>query len=326
MEEKLERNKKDENICYEEGKITIIVPIYNTEKYIEKCINSIINQTYTNLEIILIDDGSTDNSGNICDNYALKDNRIKVVHKKNEGVSIARNIGIEKASGEYVGFVDSDDYIESTMYEVLIKDIIENQTDIAVCNCSVNGNSKFEKNILNRHEMLDLILDKDKFRGYVCNKIYKLKLLKNLRFEENIHLCEDLLFNCNYIARSEKMSIIDRKLYNYVKRDDSAVNSFVEKHFSVIEAYQKIENIYEKYSEKNLLKLQKAYLKQCTFLKYYIFVGNYNPKYKGIVNTEAKRLIKIINKNSIGIKEKMLLNIYYMFPILIGKLREIKYR
>ena len=100
--------------------ISIIVPIYNVEKYIHKCIESIINQTYKNLEIILVDDGSPDNCGNICEEYAKNDSRIKVIHKENNGLSSARNAGLEICKGDYIGFVDSDDYIELNMYEVLI--------------------------------------------------------------------------------------------------------------------------------------------------------------------------------------------------------------
>ena len=108
--------------------ISIIVPVYNVEKYVEKCINSIINQTYKNLQIILVDDGSKDNSGKICDEFKLKDNRIEVIHKNNGGLSDARNAGLKLAKGDYIGFVDSDDYIEADMYETLynlIKKIIQ---------------------------------------------------------------------------------------------------------------------------------------------------------------------------------------------------------
>ena len=112
--------------------ISIIVPIYNVEKYLKKCIDSIINQTYKNLEIILVDDGSPDNCGKICDEYAKKDNRIKVIHKENGGVSSARNVGVENATGEYIGFVDSDDYIEKDMYEVLINNLKKENADISI--------------------------------------------------------------------------------------------------------------------------------------------------------------------------------------------------
>lgn len=114
--------------------ISIIVPIYNVEKYLPKCIESIINQTYTDLEILLIDDGSTDNSGLICDKYASIDNRIRVIHKKNGGLSDARNVGLDICKGKYISFIDSDDYIELTMYEKMIKIMINQKVDIVSCN------------------------------------------------------------------------------------------------------------------------------------------------------------------------------------------------
>ena len=114
--------------------ISIIVPVYNVEKYLSKCIDSIINQTYKNIEIILIDDGSTDSSGAICDKYALVDSRIHVLHIENSGVSNARNVGLNHATGDYIGFVDSDDYIEPNMYELLLEELIADDVDVVQCN------------------------------------------------------------------------------------------------------------------------------------------------------------------------------------------------
>ena len=116
-----------------EKTISVIVPIYNVEKYLDRCLKSIINQTYKNLEIILIDDGSPDNCGTICDEYAKKDNRIKVVHKDNGGLVKARNTGLDIATGEYISFIDPDDWIELNMYEEMIKIADETNTDIVRC-------------------------------------------------------------------------------------------------------------------------------------------------------------------------------------------------
>ena len=117
--------------------ISVIVPIYKVEEYLYKCVKSILAQTYTNLEIILVDDGSPDNCPAICDEFAAKDSRVTVVHKKNGGVSSARNVGLDTATGEYIGFVDGDDYIEPTMYETLYKYIVDNNTDVSVINCRI---------------------------------------------------------------------------------------------------------------------------------------------------------------------------------------------
>ena len=125
-------------------KISIIVPIFNIEKYLSRCLDSILEQTYKNLEVILVDDGSVDNSGMIADKYARKDQRIKVIHQVNQGVSAARNTGIDLATGDYIGFVDGDDYIEPDMYEILMRIIEEQQVDIAHCGYQMVYPSKTE--------------------------------------------------------------------------------------------------------------------------------------------------------------------------------------
>ena len=128
--------------------ISVIVPIYNVEKYLQKCVDSIINQTYKNLEIILVDDGSPDNCPKMCDDYAEKDSRIKVVHKENGGLSDARNVGMEVATGEYVSFIDSDDYISLDFYETLLETIVDNDSDVVECGVvKFYENEKFIKKL-----------------------------------------------------------------------------------------------------------------------------------------------------------------------------------
>ena len=113
--------------------ISIIVPVYKVEKYLRRCIDSILAQTYQNIEVLLVDDGSPDNSGAICDEYADKDSHVRVFHKPNGGVSSARNLGLMEAKGQYIGFVDADDYIDKTMYEVLLDNLLQEQADISIC-------------------------------------------------------------------------------------------------------------------------------------------------------------------------------------------------
>ena len=171
-------------------KISIIVPFYNVEKYAPKCIESIINQTYTNLEIILVDDGSPDTCGKICDDYALKDGRIKVIHKKNAGLSDARNVGIKEATGKYIGFVDGDDYIEKDMYKYLYNLIKENNADISICGVEEvyeDGSIQDEKakesiEILSKEDAIkELLLDK-KVRSHAWDKLYKRELFENIEY------------------------------------------------------------------------------------------------------------------------------------------------
>ena len=150
--------------------ITVVIPIYKVEQYLDKCIQSIINQTYKNLQIILVNDGSPDNCGKICDEYALKDNRIEVIHKINGGLSDARNVGIGRAKGKYIGFVDSDDYIEKDMYENMYNLLEERNADVCICNFyNVIENNNIIKNPNNGIQEYNKI---DMYSTYISNKIF----------------------------------------------------------------------------------------------------------------------------------------------------------
>ena len=216
----------------EEYKISVIVPVYKVEEYLNKCVDSIINQTYKNLEIILVDDGSPDSCGKICDEYAKKDNRIKVIHKENGGVSSARNIGLDVATGDYVGFVDSDDWIDIDMYELLIDISIKHNCDIARCTYRDYIDNRFKeiKNdgkeiILNSDEAIKLILEPKINRG-VWTTLYKCKTIKNVRFSDKYKVCEDYIFNYYAMKQAEKIVIKNISKYVYVIRDKSLSNTY----------------------------------------------------------------------------------------------------
>ena len=167
----------------------MIVPVYNVEPYIHQCIDSIINQTYKDLEILLIDDGSPDNCGAICDEYAKQDSRIRVFHTENRGLSAARNLGLKEAKGEYIGFVDSDDWVEPYMYEKLLEAIQENETDISICGYCKEADSATEtiqhsKTVLTRKQALSALLDL-KIENSVWNKLYSKALFQKIHFPEN---------------------------------------------------------------------------------------------------------------------------------------------
>ena len=217
----------------EKDKISVVVPIYNVEKYLDRCINSIINQTYKNLEIILVDDGSTDNSGKIADKYKKIDSRIKVIHKTNGGLSDARNKGIRIASGKYISFIDSDDYIAEDMISYLYKLINDNNSEISICNFQqfssieeINDSKDFnidESNIYNYTgvEMLQILLKGNiSYGDYAWNKLYLLSLFNNIQYPigkkmEDIGTTYKLYFN------SKKVTIGAEKKYFYYKRNDS---------------------------------------------------------------------------------------------------------
>ena len=199
--------------------ISVIVPVYNVESYVAECIESIQNQTYMNLEIILVDDGSTDASGDICDKYAAYDERIQVIHKENAGVSAARNTGIESANGDYIGFVDSDDYIAPTMYEDMLKLMVEHDLDIIECTAfRNNGDTNIEGcndgslEIFNRDEALKMAMY-DCFVA-VWSQLYKRRVISDVRFPVGRKF-EDSAVSYLFIANTKRVGHINRCLYYY---------------------------------------------------------------------------------------------------------------
>ncbi len=216
------------------SKISVIVPVYNVALYLPECIESIISQTYKDLEIILVDDGSTDNSGAICDAYQEKDARIVVLHKQNEGLSEARNNGMDMATGEYITFVDSDDYIHPKMYEFLARAIEDYGADVSSSSyvsfkdgeqpeeSVAAANSYSFKRIENRQQYRDNFLDPN-FTHYVWRSLYKKDFLKNLRFEKGKRL-EDVMFCAKMSRVISKRVVITDKLYYYRIRKNSIMH------------------------------------------------------------------------------------------------------
>lgn len=209
-------------------KISVIVPVYKVEKYLDKCVESIVNQTYKDLEIILVDDGSPDNCPEMCDQWAKIDNRIKVIHQNNGGVSNARNIGMESATGDFIAFVDSDDTIDSDMYEFLLDLMIENDADIAHCGYKhiykdetklINNTKKIV--IQDRTESLKCLVGGYLFGGGLWNKLIKKELVASIRFPENIKINEDVLFCFNVFIKSNKSVFADYPKYNYMAHESS---------------------------------------------------------------------------------------------------------
>ena len=167
--------------------ISIIVPVYNVSDYQKECIESIIRQTYTNLEILLINVGSTDTSGQICDSYANKDKRIKVIHQANQGLSISRNNGIKLSKGKYLSFVDSDDIIDEKMIEILHKEIINNNCDISICKFQIFHNNYippkeyYKTKLMDKNEFLKKLMIDKEISSHACNKLYKKNLFKEIK-------------------------------------------------------------------------------------------------------------------------------------------------
>lgn len=225
------------------NKISIIIPVYNCEKFLNKCVDSVLNQTYKNFELILVDDGSKDSSSQICDDYAKKDSRVKVVHKINGGSADARNKGIEVSTGSYIGFIDSDDYIDDTMYEKLLNKATEEDSDITMCrfkNIYENGTMKFFKEVnfenVNAENILSYYLESgfkeskdcvyaNGIMGNVWRTLIKKDFIGDIRFQKLL-VAEDLLFLISLIKKDTKISIVNEYLYNYLQRTGSIMNSF----------------------------------------------------------------------------------------------------
>ena len=214
--------------------ISIIVPIYNVEKYLEKCVNSIVSQSYKNLEIILVDDGSQDKCPELCDNFAKTDSRIKVIHKSNGGLSSARNVGIKFASGDYIALVDSDDYIDSNMYQDMLRLLIENNADLCICNYEYVDDKDCLYPITFSSPIIDEILNKEEIYKklnqpvswyYITsvNKLYKKDVIIGDVFPIG-RLHEDEFSIHHIFGRCEKIVCTEKKYYYYVQRTGSIMS------------------------------------------------------------------------------------------------------
>lgn len=248
--------------------ISVVVPVYNVEKYLRQCIDSILSQTYMNLEIILVDDGSRDSSGSICDEYAKIDNRIVVLHKPNGGLSSARNAGIDIAKGEYIGFVDSDDWIEHDMYERLFDSICESGADIAVCglfreyvNRTVNCSNTGENKVYDSSLAVQKLIENSEIQDYAVTKLYNRKLWHDVRFPVGKYY-EDMLTTYKLFLQSDKIAIINKCLYHYRQRKGSIVrNGFNDVRLAYLEAAESfLENseLKEKYADTIDLRIYKV--------------------------------------------------------------------
>lgn len=314
-------------------KVSIIVPVYNTSKYLDKCLNSLVNQTLSDIEIIVVNDGSTDNSMDIVNKYKEKYNKIKVIDKKNGGVSTARNAGINVATGKYIGFVDSDDYVDTSMYEKLYNASIIADYDVVVCDLfAVNNNHKkimssgLNKNLNNKNNIRE---NMNNINATLCNKIYKTNIIKNNLFTENMEY-EDVEFLYRLLPKIGNISLVNEPLYFYNNRDNSTTHTYSDKWYKLLDnldiiiKYYVDNNLYNKYKH----ELEYMYIKytfgtflkkisKCndlkTFNKAYLFaidrIKNKYPNYKN------NKYIKKINIRNIYFKyiDKLSIKLIYNF-------------
>lgn len=270
--------------------ISVIVPVYNVEKYLEKCVESICNQTYQDLEIILIDDGATDNSGKICDELAKQDERIVVIHQKNAGQASARNAGLEIFKGDYLAFVDSDDTIEANMFEILLTIMEKPDCDIAIC-----GHRIVRKNEIRNEtfkESQEQVLDIDelweeifgKLNNAVWNKLYKRELIGDNRFPVDLIHGEDLIFNLNYLKKCIGGRVNRIPCYNYLKRENSVTTAlFSEKKLMEISSKDRALEIVKQNKMSQIPNAQKYCFRARMNVMRAIFRAGVEKKYISIV-------------------------------------------
>lgn len=315
--------------------ITVIVPVYNVEKYFKQCLDSIINQTYKNLEIILINDGSPDNCGKICDEYAKKDNRIKVIHKENGGLSSARNAGLDIATGEYISFIDSDDCVAENFIETLYKLCIENNCDISECDFL-----KFENNVVTQAKIAEIqcytsneIQHKIYSEEYVktivvWNKLYKRYLYKGLRFpvgkiNEDEFITYKVLYNCK-----NNIAVTNEQLYYYRYNAQSIMGrKFNEKRLDALEAFEERKQFYKDRNEVELYNKTVAQYQQILILFYGLAkknIENNSKVLENIKNKARKNYSEYRTIKNINIANKIKALLFYISPTILLWLLKIK--
>lgn len=276
--------------------ITVIIPCYKVEQYLPKCINSVLTQTYTNLEIILVDDGSPDNCGNICDNYAQKDSRIKVIHKTNGGLSDARNKGIDIAHGEYITFIDSDDYVSNNYIEVLYNLLKDNNAQMSIClpycisemnETIIRINKKNKKIIFNSEEALISMFYQKDFDTSAWAKLYHQSLFKNIRYPQHI-LYEDLPTTYKLIQLCTTIAMTTQQNYFYLLRNNSIEGSPFKaiKYESLMKVVHQLEN------DMNLMRkdVQKALASRIVSFAFHILLDV--PKNEQTIRHSILQIIK----------------------------------
>lgn len=286
--------------------ISIIIPVYNTDKYLCKSLDSILAQTYTNWEAILVDDGSTDKSGKICDEYAAKDKRFKVIHQKNGGVSVARQTGLDNVTGDYIIHCDPDDWTEPTMLEELYRKAVEENADMVICDIITHHNNKTEHNRqkieegITAKELQTRIIDL-KIHGSCCNKLVKRKYCKNIRFSPtSITYCEDELFNIKILCVDIKIIYLNKGLYHYVQHKNSNSSPNKKRIQSRIEMLEELYKITS--SPNDFFSIKKDILIAAFLSRDFITLKNYYPEiHKELISSGYKYNVFMPLKSNLSI-------------------------
>ncbi len=277
--------------------VTVIIPAYNAERTLGRCLESVKNQTHQNLEILLINDGSTDRTQTLCEEYVKRDARIKAFAQENKGVSAARNLGIREASGEFVAFVDADDYIEKDMIRLLCQIYQDNgQMDWAICNCDISMEQGYQTPEMRCEEYMTQVqavcslFGPKSIRGYLCNKLFRMDIIRKygLSLDETIHVCEDLLFCCQYGLHIRYARYTERKLYHYIMNLQGATwGQYSQKRFTEFYAFEKMRDIVRELDDRGVDDaLDGEYMTVCIRLVKKVL------KNRGFCSEEMKELMR----------------------------------
>lgn len=312
--------------------ISVIIPVYNVEQYLKRCVDSVVTQTYKNLEIILVDDGSTDGSGRLCDELALSDSRIKVIHQKNAGLSGARNAGLRDYKGEYVCFIDSDDYVHPEYINFMYKLCINNNCKMAICESLATDKSNYKDTspllsdctVYDSHDLLN-----DFFGPMHCtiavawNKMIHRSALCDILFEPGI-IHEDEATTFKYIYNAGKIAYTPNQLYYYYSRESSITGiGFSKKNLDILIGYEKRLEFYKEHNETGL------YNKECSYYLAAILINYYktatllkDPSLKKELRTLYKTAYKTYGGNVPSFSKKLVFFICRFFPLLYGMARK----
>lgn len=290
------------------NKISVIVPIYKVEKYLPKCVDSLINQTYKDLQIILVDDGSPDNCPKICDEYAKKDARITVIHKANGGLSDARNAGLPCATGEYISFIDSDDYVTPNFFEILFNTMQKEKSDICEClvqkvyeDTTLSQNAETGNiSTYNSTKALSLLIEDKVFHQHVWNKLYKTAVIKNILFEKG-KTNEDEFWTYQVFGKAKKISLIEKPMYCYLQRSGSIMaEGYNLKRLDALEAkFQRQQYIEKNYPQISVISKLNLY-DSCIFSGQAVMKYMKNPQKK-----QAMNIIKKYKKSCVPTAEEL---------------------
>lgn len=312
--------------------ISIIVPVFNISKYLERCVDSIINQSYPNIEIILVDDGSTDNSGQICDIFSRKDQRVRVIHKVNGGLSSARNAGLSVMQGEYVGFVDGDDFIDKYMYETLVKAILDNDADVVQTGFHhTRGDGRIvdtvefkEATYTNLNDMFYNRFKKSNIHVGVWTKLYKSKIFRNIRFLDG-YVFEDYAILPNILNACRRFVVIGGAFYHYVSNPQGisagkvnlkVIKSRLEVPLYVLKCIEEIDKNHIRYAYKYICESSiKGY---CKIIETDKIDNETKKEYKRKLITQYNKYFEIYKKDTLlneqNLPHKIKVYLFYATP------------